>query len=112
MTTRRVISLRLRKMRTLPMTRKRKLQQEFASFACPYIIRVGCRSKAVVLSGGYEELDDNFVLQALGEEEVPEWPEGTVAESAAGPQGTGAADFDFDAHIAKLMARAEGKWTD
>lgn len=56
-----------------------------------------------------EALDDNFVMQAAGESEIPEWPEGTVPAEKADQVD---AEFDFDAHIAKLMAKAEGKWTD
>lgn len=118
----------------------------------------------VAADAGLEELDDNFVLQALGEMPVPEWPEGAVAvtggkkakQSKAGPgsnaaAGAGAAaaaddedaedddeeddeeeeevddnvygdeaerrkkkaeEFDFEAHIQMLMARAEGQWVD
>jgi hypothetical protein len=38
-------------------------------------------------NGGFEELDDDFVAQAMTEPELP--------------------DFDFDAHIANLIARSE-----
>ncbi|RLN66077.1 hypothetical protein BBP00_00002449 [Phytophthora kernoviae] len=48
--------------------------------------------EALVNGGAFEELDDNFVLQAAEENE---------AEGATD-------DFDYDAHIAKLMEAANG----
>lgn len=74
-----------------------------------------------------EELDDEFVLQATGEVEF----EGGDAVDESAEAGTSAAggaaaaskmsknskyrepaEFDFEAHMARLMAAAEGKWTD
>ena len=58
-----------------------------------------------------EVLDDNFMLQAMGMEPIPEWPAGAVAEEEF--IATGApAPFDFDAHVARLMELAEGKMED
>jgi hypothetical protein len=78
---------------------------------------------------GVEELDDNFVMQALGAEPIPrqdgeeineEDEESTVIENTTAGMNknnksstsSSSTPFDFDAHIAKLMARAEGQWVD
>jgi len=102
--------------------------------ARPSKAHVSLRRAAV----GVEELDDNFVLQALGAEPIPEI-QGNNEEEGEGEEdddeegilkndpsllaatnnamkqkkkSSTAAPFDFDAHIAKLMARAEGQWVD
>ena len=72
-----------------------------------------------------DELDDEFILHATGqksyardagaEEEndgVSNGVSGGVSGGARGGAGGADGSFDFDAHIARLMARAEGKVTD
>jgi hypothetical protein len=58
-----------------------------------------------------ERLDDAFVLQALGKASIPEWPEGAVEANGGGGGGPKKA-FDFDAHVARLMELAEGRYVD
>jgi hypothetical protein len=65
--------------------------------------------RPIVVGGrSIEALDDNFVLQAMGAEDIPEWAEGAQEEE---PKPAAAA-FDFDAHVARLMALAEGEYGD
>lgn len=65
--------------------------------------------RPIVVGGrSVEVLDDNFVLQAMGAEEIPVWAEGAQEEESK----PAAAAFDFDAHVARLMALAEGEYGD
>jgi len=56
---------------------------------------------------GWEELDDDFVMQAMGKGGDAEGQEGEDGEDIADAEG-----FDFDAHVARLMALAEGQMVD
>lgn len=70
---------------------------------------VADRPRPVILGGrAIEVLDDRFVFQAMGTEEIPDWAEGIDASAAAKPSVA----FDFDAHVARLMALAEGQYGD
>jgi hypothetical protein len=73
---------------------------------------------AVVKGLPVERLDDGFVLQAMGKAAIPEWEEGAVEDeeregaAGGGSAGGGKKPFDFDAHVARLMELAEGKFVD
>lgn len=57
-----------------------------------------------MFTGKYEALNDDFLAQANGEMEAPEW------DTTVYPEERGAAEFDLDAHIARLLAgRTTGK---
>lgn len=62
----------------------------------------------------YEELNDDFIMHATGQKEIPkEWlNEEEIEEDARESNGGHCGDFgiegfDYDAHIARLMAQAE-----
>jgi hypothetical protein len=67
-------------------------------------------ARPIVLGGrAVEVLDDNFVLQAMGAEEIPDWADGIDLTPSVGAPSVA---FDFDAHVARLMALAEGQYGD